>query len=123
METRSCRDPGRPHDWRAVHTRYSRRTPAPHSAACPWRAHVFVVLVAPPAPRRTDTALLRKGHSCYRNCSFEGLSGWSATRTKPGEISIADELRTSSASLAPSCGEAVVADVRYGDFSLMWITS
>src|SRR5262249_16314387 len=82
METRSCRDPGRSHGWRAVHARYSRRTPTPHSAACPWRAHVFVVLVAPPAPRPTDTALLRRWHSCYRNCSSEGLSGWSATRTE-----------------------------------------
>jgi hypothetical protein len=34
---------------------------------------------------------------------------------------VPDGLGPFGASLAPSCGDAVVADVRYGDLSLMWI--
>ena len=54
VETSRCGDIGRPHDWRAVHARRSRRVLSPHSAACPWRARVAVVFVARLAGRRTD---------------------------------------------------------------------
>ena len=54
VETSRCGNPGRSHDWRAGHARRSRRIPAPHSAACPWRARVSVVLGAPSAGSRID---------------------------------------------------------------------
>jgi tetratricopeptide (TPR) repeat protein len=49
-----------------------------------------------------------------RGCGWT-VSGFSATRTKLVAMSVAGDLRTNSARLAPSCGDAVVADVRYGD--------
>src|SRR5262245_10054847 len=65
METSRCGDPGRSHGWRAGHARRSRRIPAAHSAACPWRPRVSDVRGAPSAEHRTHSASRDSGLRTY----------------------------------------------------------